>query len=180
MDAEQINKYTAHSPHLVCLSLFYDGKVDFMQVRHSLTQLDKPLKRLEIHCDGAFCSHLQQSSPQPSAAPNVDVKYLLIELGYFLLPSRDQCHRRRQSCFLITMRDFISTMFNVGHLRLMTERDNLDQILDWNGWTSLIKKRPHLRKITVQTSRYTLCGKRYVEKAIEIYAAAHRAKKTLH
>ena len=178
-DVLEINQNISQFPHLLCLSLSYDREVDFIIMASVFRQLCKPLKRLEIHGIGAFCMHFYEYLLISSAASNAHVKSLLIEVGHLLLPSRNQCRQEYQFCFLTTIKDLLSAMGSIRHVRLITDKHNLDQVLDWNQWTTLINKCSQLKTITVETWRYTSSGEQYVEKAMEIRTTSHRTKKTL-
>ncbi|CAF3881917.1 unnamed protein product [Adineta steineri] len=169
MHAGEINKYAFYFPKLICLSLYYDNEADFLEIRSILSQIREPIKRFEIHCAGAFCTHYNGYELYQSSLQDWNVEYFLIEIGPLLLPSMSQCIQGCKSCFLATTLKFMNTMINIRHVRLITDKCNLDQFLDWNEWKTSTSNCKKLKTITVETWTHTSSGERYVEKAIEFY-----------
>ncbi|CAF3965938.1 unnamed protein product [Adineta steineri] len=116
MHAGEINKYAFYFPKLICLSLYYDNEANFLEIRSILSQIREPIKRFEIHCAGAFCTHYNGYELYQSSLQDWNVEYFLIEIGPLLLPSMSQCIQGFKSCFLATTLQFINTMVNIRHI----------------------------------------------------------------
>jgi hypothetical protein len=168
LHVQQINNYAAYCPKLICLSLWYDDEVSFRTVSDILQQLNRPIRRFEIHCSGALCTHHHLDQLNQTYRQNFIVEYFLLDVGHFPLPSMNECYQQQKSCFLMAIIDFIKSMHNIRYVRLITNRYNIDKVFDWNEWKNLINTCQHLKKITVETLQSMLSGEQFVQKAMEI------------
>jgi hypothetical protein len=172
-DKDHINTYIAYFPKLIGLSLWYDNEVGFLQLNDILTQLRKPIKRFQIHCARAYCTHYGTNYPNQTYRKNLTVEYFLLDIGHFSVPWVHQCLHNERSCFLMTLIDFIGSMHNIRYVRLIAAKDNVNQFLDWDKWKSLLTMCHQFQKVTVETSQSTLSGERLVRKAMTIQTNVH-------
>ncbi|CAF1229144.1 unnamed protein product [Adineta steineri] len=160
---DQIKTYTILFPKLNCLSLWYDGEVNFYTLNHILQQsFCQKIRRFEIHCAITPCSHFQC----PPYVKNLNVRCFLFYLGHYSLRSMTQCTTQYKSCFLLGIINFIKSMTNVRYVGLITNKYHLDKVSDCNQWKTLLDACPDLKKITIEN---IIPGEQLVTKAIEIY-----------
>jgi hypothetical protein len=163
--------YIAYFPKLIGLSLWYDNEVNFLQLSDILSQLCKPIKRLEIHCPRPYCTRYGVNYPNQTYRKNLTVEYFLFDIGHFSVPWVHQWLHNEESCFLMALIDFIGIMHNIRYVRLVTAKHNVNQFLDWNKWKRLVTMCHQFQKVTVEISQSTLSGQRLVQKAMTIQTA---------
>jgi hypothetical protein len=145
-----IYQYEEYFPRLIRLSFWYDNEINFSTLSTILKQLKRPIKRLEIHCGGVLCPHSDCDRFYMGYRKNFTIEYFLIDIGHFPLPSTNECCHEYRSCFLMTITDFIKSMANIQHVRLITNRFNLEELLDANEWKSLISVCYQWKTITME------------------------------
>jgi hypothetical protein len=163
-----INKYEEYFPELFRLSLWYDNEVNFNILTTILKHILRPIKRLEIHCSGAICTHCHWDPLNTRYANNFTVEYFLIDIGHFPLPSTRECYENHKSCFLITTIDLMKKMPNIRHVRVITNKYNLEELLDANEWKSLKNICFKLKTITLEVLGSMIEKEELLQKAMEI------------
>ena len=81
------------------------------------------------------------------------IRYFVLDMGNFSLPSINDCFYHKQSCLLRTTIPFLANMPNIQHFRLITNSYNAHILLDVDEWIRLIDRIDPLRKITLQILR---------------------------
>ncbi len=127
-----IGQYEKYFPHLIRLSLWYDNEINLITLSNILNQLQRPIKRLEIHCTGILCPHYHSNLVNMGCTQNFTIEYFLIDTGHFSLPSTSRCCYEYRSCFLMTITDLMQKMSNIRHARLIINRYNFEELLDAN------------------------------------------------
>jgi hypothetical protein len=161
-----ISQYEKYFPNLIRLSLWYDNEINLITLSNILNQLQRPIKRLEIHCTGILCPHYHSNWVNMGCTQNFTIEYFLIDIGQFPLPSTNECCHEYRSCFLTTITDLIKRMANIRHVRLITNRFNLEQLFDANEWKSLINVCYQWKTITMEVWRSVLEKEELSQKAI--------------
>lgn len=142
--------YQVYFPQLIRLSLWYDNDVDFNALNPIFTYLQYSIKRLEFHCGGILCSHFDFDVPSQEYKKNSTVESFLIDIRQSYLPSKDECRQHYESCFLMAIIKFIKLMINIRHVHLITNKHNLDKLLDANQWKTLIDECHQLKTIKIE------------------------------
>ena len=172
--------YETHFPKLIRLSLWYDNEVNFTRLNNILKQLCKSIKRLEIHCERALCTHSFTDSLNTKSDQILTIEYILLDVGHVSLPSMNECSESHKSCFLMIIINLMKMMLNIRHVHLITNKHNLEKLLDTNEWKSLVNVCHQLKKITVEVLGSILEKEKLSWKAIEIQKILQNDRKTVN
>jgi hypothetical protein len=168
-----LDTYEEYFPKLIYLSLWYEKEVNFNELAYILNALQRPIKRLEIHCRESVFTQSHTNQLDMRHTQNLTVEYLLIDTDHFSFPSTNECYQNQKSCFLITTIDFIKTMPNIRYVHLINNKYNLEELLDANEWKSLIRICYQLKTITIEALKSISKIDQLSEKAIEIQKIFH-------
>jgi hypothetical protein len=161
---QQIIEYAEYFPKLTYLSLWYKHQVSITTLCDILRQVQRPIKRLELHCTGISCGHYFK---QPSAE-NCSIEYFLLDVRHFELSATNKCFQDKELCFLLTLINFMKYLHNIRRVRVIINQDNLNQVLVSNEWNNLINNCHYLKKVTVETLQTILSDGQIVQKVMEI------------
>jgi hypothetical protein len=153
-----LDTYEEYFPKLIYLSLWYEKEVNFNELAYILNALQRPIKRLEIHCRESVFTQSDTNQLDMRHTQNLTVEYLLIDTGHSSFPSTI---------------DFIKTMPNIRYVHLITNKYNLEELLDANEWKSLIRICYQLKTITIEALKSISKIDQLSEKAIEIQKIFH-------
>jgi len=173
------NIYERHFPKLIRLSLWYDNEVNFKRLNDILKQLWKPIKNVEIHCERALCNHHLTDSLNTKSDQILSVEYFLFDIGRVSLPSMNECFERHKSCFLMIIINLMKKMLNIQHVHLITNKHNLEKLLDINEWKCLVNVCHQLKKITVEVLGSISEKEQWSQKAIEIQKILQNYRQTV-
>jgi len=171
--------YERHFPKVIRLSLWYDNEVNFTWLNNILKQLYKPIKRLEIHCEGVLCTHHLTDTLNTGSDQILTVEYFLLDVRHASLPSMNECSKNHKSCFLMIIIYLMKKMLNIRHVHLITNKQNLEKLLDMNEWKSLVNVCHQLKKITVEVLGSISIKEQLSRKAIEIQKILHNDRQTV-
>ncbi len=145
----QIDQYKICFPNLICLSFYYDNEINFHRFHHIFDQLWNGIQRLEIHTTGIPCIHYGISPFENCYKMNMGIEYFLFDVRHFSLISMNNCFEHSQSCFSMTLIDFIKTMRNIRYVCLMINRNDVEKFFDLELWEDLIMICSKLKKIKI-------------------------------
>ncbi len=146
----RIDQYKICFPNLTCLSLYYDDEINFHRFHNIFDQLWNGIHRLEIHTTGIPCIHYGISPFDNLYKLNVGIKYFLFDVGHFSLISMNNCFEHSQSCFSMTLIDFIKTMRNIRYVCLIINKDDVEKFFDLELWEDSVMICSQLKKIKIQ------------------------------
>lgn len=148
---ESISQYGFYFSKLIRLSLRYNNEIGLNIMRNIFRYFPRTIRRFEIHCTRVLCPHyeLEQQSLDTSTF-NYDVKYFLLDLDQFPLISSDECYQQHETCFLMTMVEFVRCMPWLHVLHLIVNPYDLEKLMDMDQWENLFLYCYFLRKVKVE------------------------------
>lgn len=136
-------------PNLTRLCLIYHDPLHF-NILKEILRIEAPrIKRLEIQCNGVTCAHPTEMFSWSISIKNRTTVYLLIDLGYLSVPSSNECSENHHLCFMMSMIQFIKRFSNIQHIRFVTNKYNLELVINADQWTTVFDDCPQLKKITM-------------------------------
>jgi hypothetical protein len=169
--ADEIILYKAYFPNLTCVSLHYDNEIGLKSLNAMLGRLETRIKRLEIRCGGALCTHYDTDERNIFGMGNYSLDYFSIDISHFPVVSRNQCFQQYASCFLMMVTDFIKNMCTIRHVRLITDECYLKKLLNVNEWKSLVYVCFRLETIILRVLGSLLNNVQVEKKQLEIQEA---------
>ncbi|CAF4409859.1 unnamed protein product [Rotaria sp. Silwood2] len=149
-EINSINKCETYFPNLIRLSLWYDNEVSVGFLNRIFEYLRRSIKRFEVHCPALTCSHYFSNQYNMTFSKNIGIEHFLLDISHFPLSSMNDCLQQNESCFLMTTIDFIQDMSNIRDVRLITNKYNINKLLDLNEWRRLVDNCFLLKKITLK------------------------------
>ncbi|CAF3864351.1 unnamed protein product [Rotaria sp. Silwood1] len=175
---EQINEYEQYFPKLYYLTLHYDDEVDLYLLNTNINKFSKPIKRLKILCRRVICSHCYQNILEITNT-NSTIEYFELDIAQFLLGSMNSCDKHRKSCLLPTLIKLITNITNIRHIRLITNKHGLNQLLYEDEWKNLVNSCHNLKTLTFEMTENILQNNQLSKKLLKIQNTIHYFGKTI-
>jgi hypothetical protein len=169
---EQISEYEIHFPQLTCLSLRYNSEIGFNVFKNMFFYLPNSIRRLEIHCAGALCTHYDEKSFNMQYT-DFYIKYFLLDMGQNPSISINECFQHYKSCFFMTIVDLMKSMINIRYFHLIINQYDVEKLLNITDWKILIDHCYHLKKVILQIFGNMLENKLLSKKIMEIQHAMY-------
>ncbi|CAF4921454.1 unnamed protein product [Rotaria sp. Silwood1] len=97
----------------------------------------------------------------------------------FLLGSMNSCDKHRKSCLLPTLIKLITNITNIRHIRLITNKHGLNQLLYEDEWKNLVNSCHNLKTLTFEMTENILQNNQLSEKLLKIQNTIHYFGKTI-
>jgi hypothetical protein len=175
---EQISEYGIYFPKLTCLSLRYNTEIGFNILKNIFHYLPNSIRRFEIHCTGALCTHYDEDQFNIHYQ-NFSVKYFLLDMNQYPLISTNECFQHHKSCFFMTTIDLMKYMINIRYFYLIINQYDVEKLLDINDWKYLAHHCYYLRKVILQILGNILEDKLLSQKVLEIQNALIHVGQTM-
>ncbi|CAF4273236.1 unnamed protein product, partial [Rotaria sp. Silwood2] len=174
-EINSINKCETYFPNLIRLSLWYDNEVSVRFLNRIFEYLSRSIKIFEVHCPALACSHYFSNQYNMTFSKNIGIEHFLLDISHFPLSSMNDCLHKNESCFLMTTIDFIQDMSNIRDVRLITNKYNINKLLDLNEWRRLVDNCFLLKKITLKILGNILQDEELVKKIAIIQEGLRQA-----
>ncbi|CAF1465902.1 unnamed protein product [Rotaria sordida] len=179
-DKNQINQFKKYFPNLIRLSFYYDIPVDFCVLCRIINQIPSSVKRFEIHCRHIHCPHRNgRQLITRINQTNDTVEYFLFNMVHSFKTLINNCFQGYNTCFFISIIDFIKSMSSVQDVRLIINEYNMKKCLDINEWKNLVDMRRQLKNMTLQTVRRMSQDIQITEKVREIQKELSTVRQTI-
>jgi hypothetical protein len=165
---DQIHHYEESFPNLISLSLYYDNEMNFLHLSRLVSELQSPIKRLEIHCVASFCSHDVYQLGNSNFLPKRTIEYFRLDIRHFPLITTNHCSINYRSCLLMQLIDLIQIMTNIRYIHFIINKYNIEKLLDVYEWQRLFDESHQLKKVTLQVMGNVVQNERLRQKILAI------------
>ena len=175
----QILQYKQYFSNWICLTLYYDLRIDFKTALNIFNESSLQTKRLRLHGTGILCPHNAISPTIMEVLPKSTAQYFLLNISSRSQRSMFRCRQHGQLCVLKNVTRFLKSQRNFRYVTLIIHKNDIEQWLDVYEWENFSSTYWGLKKITLFTMGNISQREELIQKASRIQKALEKPGSTI-
>ena len=136
-------------PNIRVLSVWFNGELNFDDLRHLRSLISSSINRLHIRCVDYICRQSSRSTRFYLQPPNTEITSFIFDSSHYQWSAENVYPLHHSPEDFTSIMEFIQSLVNIRHVRFITNRFRIEALLQVNHWRQLIRKCLHLRRMTI-------------------------------